>query len=102
VYVLRQNCRAAGWWRVNKPILESDGRKSNGESVKIVRGVRQGCVLSPLLFNIYSEHIGIQRSPGQCTRRNSGKQIQFLQCILQGKVKGKKNVGRSEGEEFHG
>lgn len=35
--------------------IEIEGQLS--ESVQIKRGVRQGCVLSPLLFNIYSEEI---------------------------------------------
>lgn len=30
---------------------------TNSESVNIKRGVRQGCILSPLLFNVYSERI---------------------------------------------
>lgn len=32
-----------------------EGEKS--DAIKIARGVRQGCVLSPLLFNVYSEYI---------------------------------------------
>ena len=32
-------------------------RSNLTEPVKIKRGVRQGCVLSPLIFNLYTEHI---------------------------------------------
>jgi hypothetical protein len=34
-------------------------RLDQGESisVKIERGVRQGCHISPILFNVYSEHL---------------------------------------------
>ncbi|CAH1224416.1 unnamed protein product [Diabrotica balteata] len=36
-------------------IVQIDGQHS--EEMRICRGVRQGCVLSPLLFNLYSEEI---------------------------------------------
>uniref|UniRef100_A0A8D8T8A4 Craniofacial development protein 2 n=1 Tax=Cacopsylla melanoneura TaxID=428564 RepID=A0A8D8T8A4_9HEMI len=36
-------------------VLRTDGEHT--EEVKILRGVRQGCILSPILFNLYSEHI---------------------------------------------
>ncbi|KAI5708046.1 hypothetical protein M8J77_015361 [Diaphorina citri] len=35
--------------------IRVDGEQT--EAIKIERGVRQGCILSPLLFNIYSEQI---------------------------------------------
>ena len=45
----------------SKPVLEaeSSGESQNGnsEALNIERGVRQGCVLSPKLFNLYTEPI---------------------------------------------
>lgn len=36
-------------------VLKIEGEHT--DEVKILRGVRQGCILSPILFNLYSEHI---------------------------------------------
>lgn len=36
-------------------VLRVDG--GHTDQIKILRGVRQGCILSPILFNVYSEYI---------------------------------------------
>uniref|UniRef100_A0A8D8SMX4 Craniofacial development protein 2 n=1 Tax=Cacopsylla melanoneura TaxID=428564 RepID=A0A8D8SMX4_9HEMI len=41
------------WNQVSSVKLEGE----NTNNVQILRGVRQGCVLSPVIFNVYSEHI---------------------------------------------
>lgn len=38
-----------------KAVIRVDDKKT--EEIEIKRGVRQGCILSPTLFNLYSEHI---------------------------------------------
>ena len=42
------------YWN-QRAAVRVDGQLS--EEVSIMKGVRQGCILSPLLFNIYSEKI---------------------------------------------
>lgn len=42
------------YWKQTTSVLV-DGKESQTLSIK--RGVRQGCILSPLLFNVYSERI---------------------------------------------
>lgn len=45
-------CIQSLYWRQTAEV-QFGGNKT--EDIKINRGVRQGCILSPLLFNIYSE-----------------------------------------------
>lgn len=41
---------------VLEQIAAAKSEDENTEDVHIQRGVRQGCVMSTLLFNVYSEH----------------------------------------------
>ena len=46
--------------QVRKQQLELDMEQQTDSTIG--KGVRQGCILSPCLFNLYAEHI--MRSPG--------------------------------------
>lgn len=40
--------------------------EENTDEIRILRGVRQGCILSPLIFNLYAEQIFIWVGSGRC------------------------------------
>ena len=56
--------------RVNLRLNQGEKR-----SVKVVRGVRQGCCLSPILFNLYSESITKETLEGFGDFKNGGQMI---------------------------
>ena len=43
------------------------------DGFQIGKGVRQGCILSPCLFNLYAEYIMRNAGPNTLHTRNSGK-----------------------------
>ena len=59
--------------QVKKQQLEPDVEQWTG---KIGKGVRQGCILSPCLFNLYAEHI----------MQNAGMVKHKLQSRLPGEI----------------
>lgn len=60
------------YWEQKASVLVDDNET---DKIIIQRGVRQGCVLSPTLFNVYSEVIFNEALEGQCGVRTGGETI---------------------------
>ena len=67
--------------QVKKQQLET-GQEASTDWFQIGKGVRQGCILSPCLFNLYVEYI--MRNPGleeaQAGIKTAGRNINNLRC----------------------
>jgi predicted nucleotidyltransferase len=83
------------------------------KNVKIGRGVRQGCCLSPLLFNLYSEYVNQEALEGLGDFKVGGQIISMVryaddlvllakgESILQSMIDKLIEVGRGYGMEIN-
>ena len=74
------------------------------ESLKIKRGVRQGCVLSPSLFNLYMEHIfrQIDELPGVKIGGRNSNNLRYAELLAETEEDLQKTVDqvKRESESF--
>ena len=66
----------------------------HSSAFKIVGGVRQGCILSPHLFNVYTESVIREADIEEIKKRVRDGGCKVLKCVIQGKVSGKRRRGR--------